>query len=174
MLDDLVDKLQIETEDWQDQFGNYERMPGEVEARNVETRYRNPNDIKNENPPWKTQDINERFVREPDYPTIPTNQVHRRSREDFLKKLDKKRTAEREQAYKEALFDSWTTDRSHKIQGASVPMAGTIADLIYDAERNAPTPLNYLAPTGTADWLRKLQYDDDITWLDRILANPAL
>jgi hypothetical protein len=53
-------------------------------------------------------------------------------------------------------------------------MAGTIADLIYDAEREAPTPLNYLVPTGTADWLRKLQYDDDITWLDRILANPAL
>ena len=61
------------------------------------------------------------------------------------------------------------------IQGArQLGVLGNIADAIQGAERNVDGPLNMMIPTGTSDYIRKLQYGDDIGIIDRIFANPLL
>lgn len=65
--------------------------------------------------------------------------------------------------------------RPDTIQGARpLGALGSVADLIESADRNIDGPANMIVPTGTAEYIRKLQYGDDIGYLDRLFANPLL
>ncbi len=64
------------------------------------------------------------------------------------------------------------------IQGASTQgilgALSPIADAIEFADENVSGPASMLIPTGTSEYIRKLQYGDDIGYLDRLFANPLL
>ncbi len=64
------------------------------------------------------------------------------------------------------------------IQGASTQgilgALSPIADAIEFADENVSGPASMLIPTGTSDYIRKLQYGDNIGYLDRLFANPLL
>jgi hypothetical protein len=64
------------------------------------------------------------------------------------------------------------------IQGASTKgilgALSPIADAIEFADENISGPASMMIPTGTSEYIRKLQYGDDIGYLDRLFANPLL
>jgi hypothetical protein len=64
------------------------------------------------------------------------------------------------------------------IQGASTQgilgALSPIADAIEFADENISGPASMMIPTGTSEYIRKLQYGDDIGYLDRLFANPLL
>ena len=61
------------------------------------------------------------------------------------------------------------------IEGVKHPTIGKAADFLTDVNRRLEgSPAELVAPEGLEDYLRKVSYGDDISYLDRVFANPLL
>lgn len=61
------------------------------------------------------------------------------------------------------------------IEGVVHPRVGALADVVANLNRRLEgSPAELIAPEGLENYLRKLSYDDEIGYLDRLFANPFL